>query len=360
MPRRRRSVNASCPTIVRRPPAQTSMAAQRSMEMAVHRPIAPQTAHAIGRLREIPPTVVALRRGSVAGRRTARRMAPAQPDPLRAPIVRLMRALVRGPCPTARARVRVHPTMATTGHPRAIALTSLNRARRFRRTPTAIVRRIRTAAVAPMSCPPARTPRPAAAIRLRRARTLRLRVRTRRRAAVTLHRARVTPHLPGRTPLRAALTPGLAVVMAAEVVTAAVVAEARIVVEEAATAAVVAEARTVAAEAVTAAVVEEAVLAAVVEARAEAVLTGTKLLQLTPAPNFGAGFFCVLRVLRDGSARNSLAKQVFSTVRDFRPFLIGHRGKPRCNQSPDAVHTLSIDTQAPGSNQEERSAVREE
>ncbi len=164
--------------------------------------------------------------------------------------------------------------------------------------------------------------------------------------------------------------------MAAEVVTATVVAEARTVVEEAATAAVVAEARTVAAEAVTAvvaaeartvvaeavtaAVVEEAVLAAVVEARAEAVLTGTKLLQLTPAPNFGAGFFCVLRVLRDGSARNSLAKQVFSTVRDFGPFLIGHRGKPRCNQSPDAVHTLSIDTQAPGSNQEERSAVREE
>ncbi len=64
--------------------------------------------------------------------------------------------------------------------------------------------------------------------------------------------------------------------------------------------------------------------------------------------------------LHIGSARNSLAKQVFSTVRDFRPFLIGHRGKPRCNQSPDAVHTLSIDTQAPGSNQEERSAVREE
>src|SRR6266852_1633620 len=250
MPRRRRSVNASCPTIVRRPPAQTSMAAQRSMEMAVHRPIAPQTAHAIGRLREIPPTVVALRRGSVAGRRTARRMAPAQPDPLRAPIVRLMRALVRGPCPTARARVRVHPTMATTGHPRAIALTSLNRARRAPRTPTAIVRRTRTAAVAPMSRPPARTPRPAAAIRRRR-------VRTRRRVAVTLHRARVTPHLPGRTPLRAALTPRLAVVMAAEVVTAAVVAEARIVVEEAATAAVVAEARTVVEEAATAEVVAE-------------------------------------------------------------------------------------------------------
>src|SRR6266849_5673324 len=228
MPRRRCSVNASCPTIVRRPPAQASMAAQRSMEMAVHRSIAPQTAYAIGRLREMRPTVVALRRVSVAGRRTARRMAPAQPDPLRAPIVRLMRALVRGPCPTARARVRVHPTMATTGHP---------------------------GAVAPMSCPPARTPRPAAAIRLRRARTLRLRVRTRRRAAVTLHRARVTPHLPGRTPLRAALTPGLAVVMAAEVVTAAVVAEARIVVEEAATAAVVAEARTVVEEAATAAVV---------------------------------------------------------------------------------------------------------
>src|SRR6266849_9390609 len=244
MPRRRCSVNASCPTIVRRPPAQASMAAQRSMEMAVHRSIAPQTAYAIGRLREMRPTVVALRRVSVAGRRTARRMAPAQPDPLRAPIVRLMRALVRGPCPTARARVRVHPPMVTTGNPRAIALTSLNRARRAPRTPTAIVRRTRTAAVAPMSRPPARTPRPAAT-RLRRVRTLRRRVPTRRRAGATLHRARVTPHLLARTPHRAALTQRLAAVTAAEVA-----AEARTVAEEAVTAAVVTEARTAGAEAV--------------------------------------------------------------------------------------------------------------
>src|SRR5258708_36117630 len=115
------------------------MGAERSMEMAVHRSIDTQTAYAIGRLREMRPTVVALRRVSVAGRRTARRMAPAQPDPLRAPIVRLMRALGRGPCPTARTRVRLHPPIATTGHPRAIALTNLKRARPVSRTPTAIV-----------------------------------------------------------------------------------------------------------------------------------------------------------------------------------------------------------------------------
>jgi len=93
--------------------------------------------------------------------------------------------------------------------------------------------------------------------------------------------------------------------MAAEAVTAAVLAEARTAVEEAVTAVVVAEARTVVAEAVTAAVVEEARtvvaeagLAAVGEARTEAVLTGTKLLQVKPAPNLGRAFF-VLRYFRE-------------------------------------------------------------
>jgi hypothetical protein len=164
--------------------------------------------------------VAALRRVSVAGRRTARRMAQAQPDPLRAPIVRQMRALVRGLCRTARAHVPFHRAIATTGSPRAIALTSRNRARRVLRAPAAIVRRIRTAEAARMSRHRARTvighrpptrmaivhTRPLhSRIRLRRVRTLLHRAPTRPRVAVTLHlRTRL---LRARTLHRAAATP---------------------------------------------------------------------------------------------------------------------------------------------------------
>src|SRR5713226_294139 len=167
-------------------------------------------ARAIGRRRAMPPTVAALRRASVAGRRTGRRMAQAQPDPLRTPIVRLMRALVRGPCRAARARVRLHRAIATTGHPVATARISRNRAPTLRAT-TTIARHTRTAAAARMSrrlartaiAPHPPTPRRAAVIPHRRARTRRPRVRIpRRRAhiprlhAPTLHRAAATPRLP--------------------------------------------------------------------------------------------------------------------------------------------------------------------
>src|SRR5216684_3530662 len=204
-------------------------------------------ARAIGRRRAMPPTVAALRRASVAGRRTGRRMAQAQPDPLRTPIVRLMRALVRGPCRAARARVRLHRAIATTGHPAATARISRNRAPTLRAT-TTIARHTRTAAHARMSRRLARTaiaphppiPRRAAVIPHRRARTRRPRVRiprrrahiprlhvpTRPRAAATLHlRTRL---LRARTLHRAAATPRppRAMVAVAGAITAAVAVEA--------------------------------------------------------------------------------------------------------------------------------------
>src|SRR5713226_2417931 len=202
-------------------------------------------ARAIGRRRAMPPTVAALRRASVAGRRTGRRMAQAQPDPLRTPIVRLMRALVRGPCRAARARVRLHRAIATTGHPVATARISRNRAPTLRAT-TTIARHTRTAAPARMSrrlartaiAPHPPTPRRAAVIPHRRARTRRPRVRiprrrahiprlhvpTRPRAAATLHlRTRL---LRARTLHRAAATPRppRAMVAVAGAITAAVAA----------------------------------------------------------------------------------------------------------------------------------------
>src|SRR6266851_5682188 len=204
-------------------------------------------ARAIGRRRAMPPTVAALRRASAAGRRTGRRMAQAQPDPLRTPIVRLMRALVRGPCRAARARVRLHRAIATTGHPVATARISRNRAPTLRAT-TTIARHTRTAAAARMSrrlartaiAPHRPTPRRAAVIPHRRARTRRPRVRiprrrahiprlhvpTRPRAAATLHlRTRL---LRARTLHRAAATPrpARAMVAVAGAITAAVAVEA--------------------------------------------------------------------------------------------------------------------------------------
>src|SRR5712691_10660562 len=197
-------------------------------------------ARAIGRRRAMPPTVAALRRASVAGRRTGRRMAQAQPDPLRTPIVRLMRALVRGPCRAARARVRLHRAIATTGHPAATARISRNRAPTLRAT-TTIARHTRTAAHARMSrrldrtaiAPHPPIPRRAAVIPHRRARIPRprahiprLHVPTRPRAAATLHlRTRL---LRARTLHRAAATPRppRAMVAVAGAITAAVAVEA--------------------------------------------------------------------------------------------------------------------------------------
>lgn len=160
-----------------------------------------------------------------------------------------------------------------------------------------------------MSRPPARTPRLAAATRLRRAPTLRRRVPTHRPRVLTprLHvptrrRVAVTLHL--RTRLLPARTPRLAAVMAAEAVGVTTV--------------VVAEVHKTA---------EAAAPEAVGEGRAEAVLTGTKLLQLKPAPNSGRAFF--VACLRDASARNSWATHVFSKVTDPGPFLIGHGEKAR-------------------------------
>src|SRR6266851_4898796 len=176
-------------------------------------------ARAIGRRRAMPPTVAALRRASAAGRRTGRRMAQAQPDPLRTPIVRLMRALVRGPCRAARARVRLHRAIATTGHPVATARISRNRA------PTAIAPHPpapRRAAVIPHRR--ARIRRPRVRIPRRRAHIPRLHVPTRPRAAATLHlRTRL---LLARTLHRAAATPrpARAMVAVAGAITAAVAA----------------------------------------------------------------------------------------------------------------------------------------
>jgi hypothetical protein len=124
------------------------------------------------------------------------------------------------------------------------------------------------------------------------ARTSLRRVPTRRRVAVILRRAGATPHLPARTPHRAALTPRLAAVMVAEAVVAAeVVAEA----EARGAAGAAAEARGAAGA---------AALEAVEEDRTEAVLTGTELFRLQPAPILGRVFF-VLDILRDSSSRNS-------------------------------------------------------
>src|SRR5216684_2123217 len=156
-------------------------------------------------------------------------MAQAQPDPLRTPIVRLMRALVRGPCRAARARVRLHRAIATTGHPVATARISRNRAPTLRAT-TIIARHTRTAAAARMSRRRARTairhpltPRRAAAIRRLRVRTLRRRAPTRPRVAVTPHLH--TRHLRARTLLPAAATPhqAIALVAVAEAIAAEVV-----------------------------------------------------------------------------------------------------------------------------------------
>ena len=272
------------------------MAAQRSMEMPAHRPIARRTAHAIGRLKGTPPTAAALHKGSAAALRIGRRMAQTR---RLAPPIRIVR---RGQVPV---RVRLHPATATIGRLAETPRTSCHRARAPRTTAT--VRRTRTAAAAPLNRPPARTPRRAAATRLRRVRTLLLRVPIRRRAGAI-------PHLPARTPHRAALTPRLAAVMAAEV---------------GARAAAAAEAAHAAAAEVgarTAAVVGAAAadLAAVGEAHTEAVLTDTKLAQLSP-PQIGAGFFCC-RISETVSPHNSSAAQVFSRVRKAGRFLIGHRG----------------------------------
>jgi hypothetical protein len=95
---------------------------------------------------------------------------------------------------------------------------------------------------------------------------------------LTLHRAvvtqrLVTPRLRAPTPRRAVLTRHPAAATAGEAAVTVAVVEA-------------AEVRTV--------VEVEAVLTAVVVARMEAALTGTKFLQLTATarPNIGAGFFC--------------------------------------------------------------------
>ena len=74
----------------------------------------------------------------------------------------------------------------------------------------------------------------------------------------------------------------------------------------------------------TAAVAVAADLAAVGEAHTEAVLTDTKLAQLSP-PQIGAGFF-FCRISGRISPHNSSAAQVFSRVRKAGRFLIGHRG----------------------------------
>jgi len=274
------------------------MVAHRSMEITVHQPIAPRAEHAIGRLKVMPPTVVVLHRGPGVDRRIGRRMAQTRWLALPTRIAHRGRVPVRALIRAARPWARRHGASTMIGRPAATARTSRHRAR-APRTTTTTARRTRMAAVAPMSRPPARTPHPAAATRPRRVRILRLRVRTRRRAAVTLHRARVTPHPPARTPLRAALTQRLAVVMA-------VVAEARTIVEEAVTAAVVAEARAAA---------EAAALEAVGEARAETVHTDIKFQGYSPPQNWG-GFFLCCGISERISPHNSSAAKVFSRVRE--------------------------------------------
>ncbi len=185
--RRCRSVSASCPTIVRRPPSQVPMAAHRSMEMAVHQPIARRTAHAIGRLKGMPPTAVALRKGSAVARRIVRRMAQAR---RRAPLIRIVR---RGRVPV---RVRLHRAIATPGRPAATARISRRRARAPRTTATIG----RLAATARISRRRARAPRTtatlgrlAATARISRRRAPRTTTTTARLAAtarISRHRAR--------------------------------------------------------------------------------------------------------------------------------------------------------------------------
>ena len=199
------------------------------MATATYPPIVRRMVHAIGRRRGTPPTMAALRRVSVAGRRRiVRRMAQAKVGPLRGRIVRLGPAPARGlrrtvQGQTVQARVRLHrATAVLTAH------TSRNRAR-VRRATATIARRTQMAGAqmavgAPMS---RRRARAAAAhpSQRRRATILRLRAPTRRRLAVTLlHR---TQHLRARTLRPAAVIPRPAVAMAAvEEVTAVAVAEA--------------------------------------------------------------------------------------------------------------------------------------
>jgi hypothetical protein len=204
------------------------------MATATYPPIVRRMVHAIGRRRGTPPTMAALRRVSVAGRRRiVRRMAQAKVGPLRGRIVRLGPAPARGlrrtvQGQTVRARVRLHRATAV-----LTALTSRNRAR-VRRATATIARRTQMAGaqMAVAALMSRRRVRAATGLPIRRptphrhATILRLRARTRPQVAVILLLR--TRHLRARTLRPAAVIPRPAVAMAAvaaEVTAAVVVAE---------------------------------------------------------------------------------------------------------------------------------------
>ena len=271
------------------------------------RPIDPRAAHAIGRLKGMPPTGDALPKGSGADRRIGRRTAQTRRLAPRIRIVHHGQDPVRDLRRTGSVRVEFHRAIATIGRPAATARMSRHRAQ------TAIGRRLPTRmAIARMS--------------LRRIPTLRHRVPTRRRVGVT-------PHLPARTQRRVEVTRRLLVRIPPLVAPIPRPAGVMAVAEEALAAAVgVVEAH---------AAVEGADLAAVEEGRTEAVLTDTERFQLQPALSFGAGFFYAEIICGVASAYNSSTAHGFSRVNTIGRFLIGHGGKARWSEVPDAVHNLA-------------------